>query len=175
MAFDLTACINGDKRAWDALVERYARVIFAAVSRTVCRRADGSEIEDIAQDVFVRLVRDDYRQLRSYDASRASFTTWLTVISRSVAIDHLRKRRPVEVPLEAAPPPSVDDPPAPPEAPPIPAGLLSGRQKLVLTMLFEKQMTVSEAADALGVDPQTIRSTKHKALTKLRSHFGDRR
>jgi RNA polymerase sigma-70 factor (ECF subfamily) len=32
-------------------------------------------------------------------------------------------------------------------------------------------MEVAEVAAALGVDPQTVRSTHHKAMLKLRSHF----
>jgi len=32
-------------------------------------------------------------------------------------------------------------------------------------------MEVAEIAQALGVDPQTVRSTHHKAMLKLRTHF----
>ena len=41
-----------------------------------------------------------------------------------------------------------------------------------MELLFGREMTVTEAASVLNVDAQTIRSTKHKALTKLRKHFG---
>jgi RNA polymerase sigma-70 factor (ECF subfamily) len=171
--FDLDACLRGDKRAWDAFVERYARVIFAAVQRVMRarRRTDPADVEDVAQDVFVRLVRDDYRLLRSYDAGRSSLTTWLTIISRSVAIDHVRRRALPTVPLKEAA--DAAEPPAPPaaEALDLPEGLLTPRQRLVLRMLFEERMAVSEAAEALGVDAQTIRSTKHKAVSRLRGHF----
>jgi RNA polymerase sigma-70 factor (ECF subfamily) len=32
-------------------------------------------------------------------------------------------------------------------------------------------MDVAEIATALAVDPQTVRSTHHKAMIKLREHF----
>ena len=32
-------------------------------------------------------------------------------------------------------------------------------------------MEVSDAAGIMQIDPQTVRSTHHKALTKLRAHF----
>jgi RNA polymerase sigma-70 factor (ECF subfamily) len=32
-------------------------------------------------------------------------------------------------------------------------------------------MEVAEIASHLGIDPQTVRSTHHKAMLKLRSHF----
>ena len=54
----------------------------------------------------------------------------------------------------------------------IPEGLLTPRQQLVLRLLFDRELEVPEAARLLGVDEQTIRSTKHKALAALRKHFG---
>ena len=53
----------------------------------------------------------------------------------------------------------------------IPPELLSPRQALVLEMLYQREMEVAEVAKTLSVDPQTVRSTHHKALTKLRAHF----
>ena len=172
MDVDLDACIRGDKHAWDAFVDRWAGVIHAAVQRSfqggrsVAARA---EVEDTVQDVFLRLVKDDCRLLRSYDANRASLSTWLTLVARSTAIDRLRRKRPPPtVPLE----PGRHAAPTPPASgPEIPLHLLSARQRLVMTLLFDEQMSVSEAAGFIGVDEQTIRSTKHKALTRLREHL----
>ena len=53
----------------------------------------------------------------------------------------------------------------------IPVQLLTGRQKLVLSLLFEDEKSIPEAAELLGVTEQTVRSTKHKALERLRKHF----
>ena len=53
----------------------------------------------------------------------------------------------------------------------IPDGLLSARQALVLQLLYDKDMDASEVAAMLGIDSQTVRSTHHKALVKLRKHF----
>ena len=56
----------------------------------------------------------------------------------------------------------------------IPDGLLSPRQALVLELLYQRDLDPAEAADLLSVDPQTVRSMHHKALTKLRGHFSPR-
>ena len=53
----------------------------------------------------------------------------------------------------------------------IPPDLLSPRQGLVLELLYQRELEVAEAAEMLGVDPQTVRSTHHKAMIKLRAHF----
>ncbi len=175
MEIDLDACIRGDKPAWDAFVERWAGVIHAAVQRAFHGgrgAAARAEVEDTVQDVFMRLIKDEYRLLRSYDPARASLSTWLTLVARSTAIDRLRRKRAPTIPLEPDDAPvasGVREPSA--DAPQIPLHLLSARHRLVLRLLFDEQMSVAEAAGFIGVDQQTIRSTKHKALSRLRKHL----
>jgi RNA polymerase sigma-70 factor (ECF subfamily) len=38
-------------------------------------------------------------------------------------------------------------------------------------MIYDRDMDVAEIAAVLGVDPQTVRSTHHKAMLKLRTFF----
>jgi RNA polymerase sigma factor (sigma-70 family) len=54
----------------------------------------------------------------------------------------------------------------------LPADLLSPRQREILTMLYDQEMEVAEIAAALKIDAQTVRSMHHKALQRLRAHFG---
>jgi RNA polymerase sigma-70 factor (ECF subfamily) len=170
--------LSGCPDAWAAFVDRYARVIHAAALRTLHMHAPdcpADDAQDVAQDVFVRLVRDDFRLLRTFDPSRAALTTWLTVVARSVAMDHARRKRlpTTELAQAGAPPAKVDSPADAASAGlELPDGLLTARQKLVLHLLFDRQLSVKEAAGVLGVDAQTIRSTKHKAMQRLREHFG---
>jgi RNA polymerase sigma-70 factor (ECF subfamily) len=91
---DLEALSRGDKQAWDHFVGRYARVIFAAIQNRLGRSARPGEVDDVAQEVFLRLCKADYRLLRRYDPARAGLSTWLTVVASSTAIDHLRRRKP---------------------------------------------------------------------------------
>ncbi len=179
MDVDLQAMIDGDKPAWDQFVDRHSGVIFAAVKRTLQTRGGGvggRDLEDSVQDVFVRLVRDDFRLLRRYDPQRASLSTWLTIVARSATIDCLRKRRIDTVALEDRAPAATrvraaDDAAS---GEPLPLHLLTERQRIVLRMLFDEDMTVAEAAGLIGVSEQTIRSTKHKALSRLREHLSPR-
>jgi RNA polymerase sigma-70 factor (ECF subfamily) len=92
--------LRGEKAAWDAFVRRYGGLIVAAVRGIVTAQA---EIEDLTQEVFVRLCKDDFRLLRSYDPARASLSTWLTIVARSTVRDALRRRRAEMVPIEAVP------------------------------------------------------------------------
>jgi RNA polymerase sigma-70 factor (ECF subfamily) len=174
---DLARLTNGDKQAWDGFVARYAGVVRAAVG-TVLRQAgrDASEIPDLVQDVFLRLCKDEYRLLGQYDPARAAPMTWLTLVARSVALDHLRRRQIARVSLDDAPEAAVAvDPIEPVERLKIPPGLLSPRQELILALLYDRDMDPAEVAAALGIDPQTVRSMHHKALTRLRAFFGEER
>ena len=54
----------------------------------------------------------------------------------------------------------------------IPEGLLTERQTLILKCLYDEERDVAEVAQLLKIDAQTVRSTHHKALLRLREHFG---
>ena len=167
---DLQALSRGEKPAWDGFVRRYAGLVVAAV-RGVAR--DGSDVEDLVQEVFVRLCKDGFRLLKTYDPARAGISTWLTIVARSTARDALRRRHVPVTPIDAVPESALATESAPRERITLPDGLLSPRQKLVLNMLYDRDMDVAEVAEALGVDPQTVRSTHHKAMLKLRTHFAE--
>ncbi len=191
----LTRCLQGDPDARNQFAERYVAVIYSAVRRVLGARLRDdplATVEDLTQEVFVRLFRADARQLRAYDPARASLATWLTIVARSTALDGLRKKRLPTVPLDAAahspataaPPPSPQNPAAAPTASAdhgkngaplagikIPPDLLSPRQRLVLQLLYDKELSVTKVAQILGIEEQTVRSTKHKAVNKLRDFF----
>jgi RNA polymerase sigma-70 factor (ECF subfamily) len=167
---DFAGLIGGEKPAWDRFVIRFAGLISAAIRHVT---GPGGEVDDIAQDVFLRLCKDDFRLLRQFDPRRAGVSTWLTIVARSVALDALRRRRAPTQALDDTPESALAVEPQIPETVKIPPGLLSPRQQLVLTMLYDREMEVAEVAAALAVDAQTVRSTHHKALTKLRAHFGE--
>jgi RNA polymerase sigma-70 factor (ECF subfamily) len=126
---------------------------------------------DVAQDVFVRLCADDRRLLRTYDPARATLATWLAVVARSCAVDHLRRRRQANASLDDVPEHAAAYEDRHVERISIPPGLLTERQALVLRLLYDRDMDVVEAAALLKVDAQTVRSTHHKAMLRLRQHF----
>jgi RNA polymerase sigma factor (sigma-70 family) len=163
------ALLRGEKAAWDAFVRRYGGLVVAAVRGVAMAQP---EVEDLTQEVFVRLCKDDFRLLRSYDPARASLSTWLTIVARSTARDGLRRRRAETVPLDIVPEAQLAiDPVEPVQKLKLPEALLSPRQRQILAMLYDREMDVAEIARALGIDPQTVRSAHHKAMVKLRVHF----
>jgi RNA polymerase sigma-70 factor (ECF subfamily) len=87
----------GDADAALVFVRRFQRRVFGAALLIV---NDTGRAEDVAQEVFVRA----WRHGDTYDARRASVTTWLLTITRNLAIDSLR----VERVRPADPSPAVD-------------------------------------------------------------------
>ena len=75
----------GDTAAFERLIERHQTLVAGTVARML---GDNSEVEDIAQQVFVRVWRSANRYV-----PRAKFTTWLLKITRNLVFNELRRRR----------------------------------------------------------------------------------
>jgi len=170
---DLKALVGGDKRSWDAFCARYAPTINAAVRRAFGTfRPTQDDLLDAGQEVFLKLCRDDYRLLREFDPGKAKLATWIGIIAYSTTVDWLRRRRPTSN-IDDVPEAALAVEPVEKESLTIPDGLLTERQALVLKMIYDRDMDVAEIAAVLRVEAQTVRSTHHKALTRLREHFRD--
>ncbi len=159
----------GDAAAWCAFVSAAGPLLKGVILRVLYRAGRADECADVLQEVFLRLVRDDFRLLRRYDPQRARLGTWLRVVASSTAIDWLRKSPSADETLDRLPEHhlAVDDPPLR-EAPAIPADALTPRQALILKLIYEDDLAVAEVAALLGIKAQTVRSLRHKALTRLR-------
>lgn len=75
----------GDRRAYERLVERHSPVVHRVAARIVGR----TDSDDVAQDAFVRA----YYRLHQYHGEGA-FRAWLLQVTKSVALNALRKRHP---------------------------------------------------------------------------------
>lgn len=79
---------RGDQAACRAIVEALHRPVIATIFRflgTGYRR----EVEDLAQEVFLKI----FRALGKFDRKRAKFTTWVYTFVRNHCYDVLKRRR----------------------------------------------------------------------------------
>src|ERR687886_984279 len=76
-------CRAGDQTAWDELVERFSRYVFAICVQAF--RLSEHDAEDVFQDVFMRAYQNLDR-LRDDAAIRP----WLAQMTRRLCIDRLR-------------------------------------------------------------------------------------
>ena len=88
---DLVARVQrGDTAAFDLLVRKYQHRVAAVISRYI---RDWSEVQDVAQDTFIRA----YRAIKNFRGD-AQFSTWLHTIAVNTAKNHLAAhgRRPLQ-------------------------------------------------------------------------------
>jgi RNA polymerase sigma-70 factor, ECF subfamily len=91
--------VEGDRDLFSTLVTRYEKRVVNYVYRITHRY---EEAHDLAQEIFVKV----YLALDRYDP-KYQFSTWLFRIAQNSAIDALRKKSIVEVPLAR---PTEDEP-----------------------------------------------------------------
>lgn len=84
----LAAMGLGDERAGVTFVRRYQRRVYGLALSMV---GDAVLAQDIAQEAFLRA----WRHAQAFDRRRASVGTWILTITRNLAVDALRLRRPV--------------------------------------------------------------------------------
>lgn len=153
----------GDRGAFDALVLRYL-----GPARGFCAKllGDAELAEDACQEAFVKA----WRGLAGY-RGEAKFRTWLWRILVNAANDI---RRPRLVPLEegmdpeAVPERDVDSEEAVAKA----VARLPERQRQVLLMKVELDLTPQEIADALGISYENVKANLSLARKKLKEWLG---
>ncbi len=79
--------LAGDQSASTALVTRMAPVVCARIRRMVGGRGLGMHsLEDLVQETFLRLYRNDAHLLRSWDPIRGSLAALCSVVARSTVL-----------------------------------------------------------------------------------------
>lgn len=81
----IAACLNGESWAWNALVDRYSRLVYAMALRAGLTPEDA---EDVFQTVFIRLL-ENLQRLREPQAIAA----WLITTAKRASWNLLRKEQ----------------------------------------------------------------------------------
>ena len=76
---------RGDTVAFERLVERHQALVIGTVGRML---GSNSEVEDVAQQVFIRVWKGASRYRPT-----AKFTTWLLTITRNLVFNEARRRK----------------------------------------------------------------------------------
>jgi RNA polymerase sigma factor (sigma-70 family) len=157
-------CRAGDVTAWNELVERFSRYVYAITVQGF--RLGQQDAEDVFQEVFAK-VYEHLGRLRDDAAIRP----WIGQLTRRTCIDRLRSGE-RETPLEDIEPPGVDDllttldeALTVREA----LGTLSERCQEILDRFFARDESYRVIADALDVPPGTVASRISRCLEKLKA------
>jgi len=90
-------CIQGDKQCWDQFVDKYSRLIYSyihSVLRTKGLNPQQCNVEDVFQDIFVLLTKDNFHKLKSFKGKNGcSLASWLRQVVINFTIDCTRRLR----------------------------------------------------------------------------------
>lgn len=179
-------CIRREPGAWVEFVDRFKGTVQALARRYLKLNGhlpDEPELEDIVQEVFLAVIRRDFRLLRNYDATY-TVKTYLGVITRTEVHRLLRRRRPLastDEELEVAGPtvPSSSDGAADAEEKEVLLRALDElpqRDAEILKLRFLREMDYREIAGALNIPEtsvgQTLFRAKQRLVERLRGLLG---
>lgn len=166
--------------ALGALYDLHAPGLLALARRILAHAADAADAEEVLQEVFLHV----WNHAGRYDSARSSVSTWLTLITRSRAIDRLRSRKVVERVHEAAHLAAHLENPAADHASPeglesvlfrerrqrvkVELNKLPPEQRQVLEMAFYEGLSQTEIADRAGLPLGTVKTRTLLAMKKLR-------
>lgn len=92
-------CLKGDKQSWAEFILRYTRLIYNYIHSVLSvngRSISLEQVEDIFQEIFHALIKDNYRKLSTYQGRNGcSLASWLRQVTINFTIDYLRKLKPI--------------------------------------------------------------------------------
>ncbi len=163
---------RGDPDALAQAHRDYGAAVLGYLRRML---GDPAAAEDVHQEVFLEV----WRRGPSFDPGRSSLGTWILLIARSRAIDHMRKR--VPEPRDPLGPAGVAmteasrDPEGSPDAlverwgMAMRLGRLPEHEAAVLRMRFHDGLSQSEIAERTGVPLGTVKTHMVRGLRRLRA------
>ena len=168
----------GDMAAFERLVEKHQALVAGTVGRML---GDNSEVEDIAQQVFVRVWKSAKRYV-----PRAKFTTWLLKITRNLVFNELRRRKrhpitPLQTEPEGGEMQLKDERGSRPDAFLLEAELqrtidaaiadLPETQRLAVVLRRYEELSYEEIAEVLEQSVPAVKSLLFRARTELRERL----
>ena len=160
-------CRAGDQEAWNELVERYSRYVYAIAARGF--RLSDDDVEDVFQDVFTRV----YTRLDSLRDDSA-LRPWIAQLTRRRCLDAIAARR--DVPAEDVTEEGSTDLSEVEEAFDVREALggLSANCQDILDRFFTRDQSYKTIADELEIPSGTIASRIARCLGRLREQLEGR-
>jgi RNA polymerase sigma-70 factor (ECF subfamily) len=171
---------RGDTAALEELIGRHQTLVIGTVARML---GSNSEVEDIAQQVFIRV----WKSAARYEP-RAKFTTWLLKITRNLVFNELRRsKRHAHVPMQPEPNaeeiPLKDETAAAPDASLLETELqqaieqaiagLPESQRMAVVLRRYHDLSYEQIAEVLDLSVPAVKSLLFRARTELRERLGN--
>jgi RNA polymerase sigma-70 factor, ECF subfamily len=161
---------EGDREALRYLYLRYADNVYGYVRSIV---HDEYEAEDVTQHVFTKLMT----ALPKYEQRDVPFAGWILRVARNVALDHVRKRRPIPCDEIREPTPLDDEDGAAQTALTLREALatLPEDQRRVIVLRHLVGLTPGEIGEQMGKSEPSVHGLHHRGRGALRTVLAERR
>jgi RNA polymerase sigma-70 factor (ECF subfamily) len=106
----LSRCLARKPKAWEEFVDRFMGLVIHVINHSAQARSmrlANEDREDLAGDVFLTLVKDDFAVLRHF-RGESSLATYLTVVTRRVVVHELLKKKSIARLSDGMDPPQVN-------------------------------------------------------------------
>jgi RNA polymerase sigma-70 factor, ECF subfamily len=175
----LRRCLDKDPGSWNDFVDRFLSLIYHCVHYTAYLRSapvTPEDVEDIAAEVLLQFVADDYKCLRRF-RGKASLATYVTVIARRTCVHELNRRQGVRGEWRGAAARLTAEPADTPAADKGAESLeevekllrrLSGREREIVRLYYLQGWTYEEISTEVNVPVTSIGTVLHRARKKLR-------
>ncbi len=169
----LIAAQRGEREALERFILHYQDRVFAFISRAT---GAGSHVEDLAQEVFLRV----FRALPQFVRREAKVSTWIFQIAVRLIQDRRKRYRPQLVAVNdqlaenhASPETNVENRQQLSRLERF-AAELPEEQRLALVLMEFHGLPHDEIARVMGCEVATVKTRVHRARTFLRKRmFGD--
>ena len=184
----LAGCISGDRHTQEVFVRQFSDLVYRSIQYTLRIRdisCSQSDLEDLHNSVFVKLLDRRCKKLRQYKGKNGcSLSSWIRLITVRTVLDNLRKartdaltRKDRVLSLDAL----VDMKSETPEpwtlmnkteqSRMIRNGLLSllPRDRLFLKLHCLEGLSIREVAVILRISEGNAHSLKHRAIKRLKA------
>ena len=174
----LAQCLDRGPGAWNEFVDRFLGLVVHVIHHSAQARSirlNEADVEDLCAEVFMEIVRDDFRVLRTF-RGKSSLATYLTVIARRVVVRTLLATNKAGARLDSQRPPVIaPDGTADHEqriadreqVEQMLAGL-NGQESQIVRMFHLQGKSYQEISAAVGVAPNSIGPMLSRAREKLR-------
>jgi len=175
----LKRCLAKQPGSWNDFVDRFLSLIYHTIHHTAhlrSARLNPQDVEDIAGEVLVQLISNDFKSLRDF-RGQASLGTYLAVIARRICVHELARRQQVREAIqrgEVKPLALPEDDEAAAKAmeklDDVDALLrkLSGKPREIVRLFYLEGRTYEEISEELDVPVNSIGSVLTRARDKLR-------
>lgn len=177
----LKRCLNRDPGSWNDFVDRFLSLIYHTIGYTAhlrSARVAPEDVEDIAAEVLLQIVADNFKVLREF-RKQSSLATYLTVITRRICVHELVRRQKVKEAINRGESRLAEA--EPDDAPAAQKGMesleevekllkrLSGPEREIVRLYYLEGRTYEEISTETDVPVNTIGAVLSRARKKLRA------